>query len=159
MRLLTLSTLLLLSAIGYGQEGLFLRLYNENGKKFQTGYLIETTDSSLILKSSGKLKEIPVTEISQLRLRRSFGHIVLISVLAGGTAMAIAGAGSADPDNWILPMTVAEGLIAGFLLGGGTALAPGALISAARKRPVFEVRRDPQKWKELRLQLQRFLLE
>ena len=91
-----------------------------------------------------------------IKLRRSFGHTVLITSLIAGGTLAIAGAASADPDAWIFGYTVAEGLVAGFATGVATGAVVGSIISGTRNRPVFKIYKSQQNWQRVKEVLKRY---
>ncbi|HEX5654253.1 MAG TPA: hypothetical protein VFX58_14325 [Chitinophagaceae bacterium] len=136
----------------------FIRVFDESGKTIQRGFLQKTTDSSLVMTVHKKTVEIPVTQISILKLRRSFGHTVLVTSLIAAGSLAILGAATADPDAWIFGYTVAEGiasgLISGVLIGG----AAGSIIAGTRNRPVIKLDRKIENWPVARDALRIYLI-
>lgn len=148
---------LLVATISFSQKKTFVRVFDENGKKIQKGFLVATTDSSLTLQLGEKFSEIPINRVSVLKLGRSIGNTILISSLLFGTAFAIAGAVSADPSDLILTYTASEGAAAGFL--GGTALGvlTGSLFYPFNKRPEFKVNQQLIEWVKIKDLLQEYL--
>ena len=153
----TIILLMLLTTTGFSQKGTFVRVFDEKGKKTHKGHLVNTSDSSLIIAANNGTVEIPVTLITSIKLRRSFGHTVLWTSLAVGGAMAIGGAASADPDAWIFPYSAAEGAFAGMVVGsiaGGTI---GSIVSGTRKRPEILVNRKLTNWPDVRAFLKSYM--
>ena len=127
-------------------------------KKTFRGHLQDVTESSVFVMVAGKeMMEVPVSKISMIKLRRSFGHTVLITSLITGATLAIAGAASADPDAWIFGYTVAEGLVAGFVTGAATGVVVGGIISGTRNRPVFKIYRSQENWQRVKNVLQHYV--
>ena len=135
----------------FSQKNTFIRIFNEDGKKTTRGHLQHVTDSSVFVMVAGKeMMEVPVSDINMIKLRRSFGHTVLITSLIAGGTLAIAGAASADPDAWIFGYTVAEGLVAGFVTGVATGAVVGGIISGTRNRPVFKIYKSQENWQRIK---------
>lgn len=146
------------------QTKTLVRVFDEAGNKIYKGYLIQALDSSLVLvKSKGypllktlenqldlsknmKTYEIPITKIAIIKLRRSFGHTVLISSLVLGASFAIFGAATADPSAWLFSYTAGEGALAGFIFGAASGALTGSIIAGTRSRPVFKINRSQERW-------------
>ena len=149
---------LIYAVSAFSQKNTFIRIFDEEGKKTFRGHLQHVTDSSVFVMVAGKeMMEVPVSKISMIKLRRSFGHTVLITSLITGATLAIAGAASADPDAWIFGYTVAEGLVAGFVTGAATGVVVGGIISGTRNRPVFKIYRSQENWQRVKNVLQRYV--
>jgi hypothetical protein len=156
-----LASLLLFLILGQvdAQKRTYIRVYDEVGKKIFRGFIQRVSDSSLtILDGSKKTVEVPASMITSLRLKRSFGHTVLITSLIAGGTMAIMGAASADPDAWIFAYGAAEGALMGLVAGGVSGAALGSIISGTQKRPIFKIDRNPENWKKAKLILERYIL-
>ena len=140
------------------QKRTYVRVYDEVGKKIFRGFILRVSDSSLtILDGSKKSVEVPASMITSLRLKRSFGHTVLISSLIAGATLAVMGAASADPDAWIFAYSAAEGALMGLVVGGISGAAMGSIISGTQKRPVFKIERDLGNWKKVKLIMERYI--
>lgn len=135
----------------------FVRIFDEKGKKSYTGLLTQTTDNSIFIFQKNKSVEVPVSQITTIKLRRSFGHTVLITSLIGGVSLAILGAASADPDAWIFGYTASEGIAAGLLLGIPAGAAVGSIIAGTRKRPEFKINQNQGDWLKAKLVLDSYL--
>ncbi len=135
----------------------FVRIFNENGSKTHTGHLIQTTDSSIFIIEKQSSVEILSSQITTIKLKRSFGHTVLISTLIGGGVVAILGAASADPDAWIFGYTAGEGAVAGLILGGSVGAATGSIIAGTQNRPIFKINQNKENWLKARPVLDSYL--
>ena len=155
--ILSISLILLLAMTAQSQKRTFVRIFDERGKKIHSGFFAGTSDSSVIILKSNNEFEIPISQISTIKLRRSFGHTVLITSIIAGSAMAIFGIATADPDAWIFGYTAGEGAIAGLLLGAGTGIVTGSIIAGTRNRPVFMINKNPEQWIKARILLKPYL--
>lgn len=122
----------------------FVRIFNE--KKIHSGTLVQTTDSSMFIIEKHKSVEVPLSQIKTIKLKRSFGHTILITTLIGGAVVAILGAASAEPDALILAYTAGEGALAGLILGSGSGIVVGSIIAGTKSRPVFNVTQNRVNW-------------
>lgn len=139
-----------------GKE-LFVRIFDEKGKKNYSGFLTQTTDNSIFIIQKNKSVEIPVSQITSIKLRRSFGHTVLITSLIGGAGLAILGAATAQPDAFIFGYTAGEGIASGLLLGIPAGAAIGSIIAGTRKRPIFKINQNQADWLKARPVLDSYL--
>ncbi|MEO5946785.1 MAG: hypothetical protein ABIP79_08215 [Chitinophagaceae bacterium] len=135
----------------------FVRIFDEKGKKSYTGFLTQTTDNSIFIFQKNKSVEVPVSKITTIKLRRSFGHTVLITSLIGGAAFAIIGAATAEPDALIFGYTAGEGIAAGLLLGIPAGAAVGSIIAGTRNRPIFTINQNQEDWQKARQVLDSYL--
>ncbi|MEN3325079.1 hypothetical protein VP395_15180 [Mariniflexile soesokkakense] len=127
-------------------HSIFVRVYNLEGKKISKGSIVFINDSILGLKNSIEKKKISLKEIGFIKTKRSAGSNVLIGVLAGTTIGAIAGASSADPDDWFLPYTAGEGAV---IFGGIGALGGGIIggfTALPKKVETYIINGDKDKW-------------
>ena len=151
------AVLLSLATYAIAQQGPFVRVYNEAGKKTHKGYLLQTSDTSLIISLDNENIEVPVSQITTIKLKRSFGHTLAIATLIGAGSMAILGAATADPDAWIFGYTVAEGVAAGLIAGSASGAVVGAVIAGSKHRPVFKINGNLENWNTTRKVLQTYL--
>ncbi|HEX6192346.1 MAG TPA: hypothetical protein VFZ42_08275 [Chitinophagaceae bacterium] len=141
----------------FSQKNTFIRVFSDDGNKIVRGHLQHVTDTSVFVMTAGKkMIEIPVSKIHLLKLRRSFGHTVLITTLIAGGTLAIAGAATADPDAWIFGYSVAEGIAAGLATGVVTGVVAGSLIAGTRNRPVFKIYKNQENWQRVKDVLKRY---
>lgn len=146
------------STIAQGQKRTFLRIFNEEGRKTQKGFLRALSDSGLtLLTEEKKLVTVPLSEIHTIKLKRSFGHTVMITSLIAAGACGILGAASADPEAWIFGYSAAEGALLGITAGAAGGIALGSIISGTINRPVFNIQKDPENWNKVRDVLTRYL--
>lgn len=168
MKSLLISVSLFIVTAAQSQTKTFVRIFDEAGKKIYKGYLIQTLDSSLVLlkskdypllktlenhltlsKNDTKTYEIPITKIASIKLRRSFGHTVLMTSLIAAGSFAILGAVSTlattdDPTGIVLD-SPALGFI--FIAASGASGAlTGSIIAGTRSRPVFKINRSQERW-------------
>ena len=155
--ILSISLILLLTMTAQSQKKTFVRIFDEGGKKTHSGFLVGTLDSSVIILKSNNEFEIPITQISTIKLRRSFGHTVLVTSIISGTAMALFGMVTADPDAWVFGYTAGEGAIAGLIFGAGTGVVAGSVIAGTRNRPVFNINMNPEQWMKARILLKPYI--
>ena len=145
--LITLSLIILATMATHAQKKMFIRVFNEEGKKTHKGFIHEVSDSSLTLSTEQKgLLTIPISQITTLKLKRSFGHVVLITTAITAGSAAVLGAASADPDAWIFAYTAGEGIAMGLLAGSAAGIALGSVISGTINRPVFNIGKKIENW-------------
>jgi len=135
----------------------FVRIFDATGKKIYNGFLMQTTDNSIFIIQKEKSVEIPISQITTIKLKRSFGHTVLITSLIGGASLAILGAASADPDAWFAPTTAGDGIAAGLLFGVGSGAAIGSIIAGTKSKPVFKINQNQADWLKARSVLDSYL--
>lgn len=141
----------------FGQEKVnknkvFIRGYNEEGKKFAKGIFLATTDTTLLMERKGKSIPIPVRDIGKIKTKHSAGHNVLAGAAFVAAPAAILGAISADPDDF-LGYTAGEGLMGGALIGGGIGAAIGGLTVLFKNSNTYEINGNLHKWKAFQEQL------
>jgi len=155
--IITICAWLTLTLVANSQKTIFLRVYNETGKKIQNGFLRSVSDSSLTIQNSGITTEVPASKISMIKVKRSFGHTVAISSGIGAAGFAIFGAATADPDAWIFGYTAGEGAAAGFIFGALAGATVGSIIGATNKRPVLRINMSQKEWMKARSALSYYL--
>ena len=155
--IITICAWLALTLVANSQKTIFLRVYDETGKKIQKGSLRSVSDSSLTIESGGKITEVPASKISVIKVKRSFGHTVAISSGIGAAGFAIFGAATADPDAWVLGYTAGEGAAVGFIFGALAGATVGSIIGATSKKPVLRINMDHKEWMKARSALSYYL--
>ena len=118
-------------------SGIFVRVYNMEGKKINKGYFQLISDTILGLKKEQKIAQINVTDIGFIKTKRSAGHNVLIGSAIGGGTLAGLGAATADPDAWIFGYTAGEGFVAGAILGGSAGAAIGGITALFKNTSTY----------------------
>lgn len=94
--LLVIISLFLFVKISAQESNVFIRTYNNQGKKIARGKVLKITDSTLILKKRGKSLIISSKDISYLKIKRSHGHAALIGAIPGIALMLISSVGKND---------------------------------------------------------------
>ena len=142
---ITICTWLTIAVAGHSQKTIFIRVFDESGKKIHKGFLSQVSDTSLTIRNGEKKLEVPVSKISGIKIKRSFGHTVLISSLIGAAGFSIFGAATAEPDAWF-SYSVGEGAAAGFIVGALTGGAVGSIVAATNKKPILQINMDQKEW-------------
>jgi len=153
-----LPAFLFLASFSYqvcGQNTIFLRASDLNGKKLVKGHFLMATDTSLQVKTGGgDTVTVFINRIGTIKTRRSAGHNVLMGSLTGIGVGAILGALSADPDASFLSYTAGEGAAAGALVGLPVgAIVGGITIFFKKKSKVFLINGRKEEWKGAQLYL------
>lgn len=124
------------------QKGIFVRVYNLNGKKVAKGYIQSVDQESVTVVLRGKSTELPVVEIGKLRLKRSYGNAVVKGTFTGLALGAVLGVAYASVDD---SFSSDIGLVA-LPAGGafyGTVI--GAIISIFKKPVEVEINGQSEK--------------
>lgn len=128
-------------------ENLFVRVYNLQGEKINKGKIISVSDTLLKLKGNSKIVEINVKDIGLIITKHSAGNNVLVGSLIGVATGALIGAASANPDDFLLPVTAGEGALIGVIFGAPVGAGIGGLTSLFKKSKTFIISGDNSKWK------------
>jgi hypothetical protein len=155
--IITIYAWLALTLNANSQKTIFLRVFDETGKKIESGFLRSVSDSSLTIQNGEKITEVLVSKISVIKVKRSFGHTVAISSGIGAAGFAIFGAATADPEAWIYGYTAGEGAAIGFIFGAITGATVGSIIGAANKKPVLQINMNQEKWMKAKSALSYYL--
>lgn len=142
-QILTILFVLLITAAAQAQKKTFVRIFDQVGSKIHKGFLYSTSNSSLTILQNKKEVEIPISQIGIIKLKRSFGHTLLISSLIGGVSFALIVAATADPDSWLFAYSAGEGALAGLVGGAAIGLITGGIVGGTTNRPVFIVNGKP----------------
>lgn len=118
----------------------FVRVYNQFGKKIAKGKILTITDSTLVLKKESNSVTIPSNEITYLITKRTNSHNVLIGAGAG-LGLGIIGMTSSN-DGW---GSVAHFLFTPIYMGLGSGI--GYLTSLFKDPIQYTIAGDPAKWK------------
>lgn len=143
------------------QKSVFIRMYDANVRLLTKGYVLKATDTSLQLKLSKRdTIIIPMAKIGIIKTKHSAGHSILIGAAAGAIPFGIIGYASGDHrvnDNTLggafhdlFIITPAEGLVMGFLVGGGAGAAVSALTTLIKKPKTFIINGNQERWKEFK---------
>jgi hypothetical protein len=168
MKSLLLSVSLFIVLTAQSQRETFVRIIDDHGKTIHKGFLIKTSDSSLTLSLSKNETtfEIPVSKINTIKLRRSFGHTLLLSTLIVTVPFAIIAA--TDNNSESSTTSLATGAYftgvdyssstAGILaIGAGLGAAAGGIIGGTRSRPSYKVNMNLKQWMKVKPLLNNYL--
>ena len=151
-RLLTFLFVIVICQQVCAQKTIFVRVYNLNGKKINTGRVLAITDSSLQIKGESKdTFNVSINSIGTIKTKRSTGHNVLMGSLLGAGAFAIAGVATADPNDEIVSWSAGEGVLAGIVVGAPIGAAVGGITAAFKKIKTFEINGSTEKWKAFQI--------
>ncbi len=123
----------------------FIRIYNDHGKKISKGTIEYTTESAIVIVTKNKmLEQLSVREISFIKTKRSFG-----AGIVAGSAMGMlisAGAVTKSDADWN-----EKGI--GVLVGTAAGALAGTIVGIATKKEKFIIKGSIEKWKLVRQQL------
>ncbi len=133
-------------------KGMFVRVYNLEGKKISKGKLIFVSDTLLILKHNSKFNNLNPMDIGYIKTKRSGGHNVLIGAAIGATTVSVISIASIDPDDgyfiWdATPDNVGEALAVGVVGGGTTGAAIGGITIFFKNSKTFIINGEESNWK------------
>jgi hypothetical protein len=146
-KLIPFLLLILLSVQAGAQKKLFVRVYDNDGKRIKNGFVVGTTDSSLRLLKNKDTIDLPISGFSFLKTKRSAGNNLLVGSMIGAGTFGFIGIASANPDDF-LGYTAAEGFSAGVLIGAPAGAAIGGLTALLKNSRTFTMNGDKQKWRE-----------
>ncbi|APG59893.1 hypothetical protein [Christiangramia salexigens] len=151
MRDLVLAFALLFSLYVTAQERskypeVFLRVYDQQGKKIAKGRILTLNANSLELQRKKMNQHIPVSGIGYIKTRHAPGNNVLIGATAGATTLAIAGVASADPDAFIFGYNEGEGAAAGAIVGSIVGAAFGGLTALFKRSKTYQITGKDSQW-------------
>ena len=121
---------------GTENKGMFLRIYNMEGKKINKGHFRFINDSILGIWRYKKLVQLHVRDIGKIKTKRSAGNNVLVGSLIGGTTLAIVGAATSEqktetgyfPYLGTYEYTTGNSPGDGAAIGGFTGILGGSLV-------------------------------
>jgi hypothetical protein len=135
----------------FAQKATLVRVYDLNGKKIAVGKILTTTDTSVQLRVMiGDTIDLPIPGVGKLKTRRSAGHNILVTSLAGAVALAILGAATAQPDAMLFDYSAGEGAAVGAILGLPLGAAIGGLSMLFKKVKIYPIKGNLQYWKTVR---------
>lgn len=151
MKNVILAIALILSMNVFAQTGseisnVFIRVYNLEGKKIAKGKILSILGSSIQLTRKNELQEIPLNRIGSIKTKHSAGNNVLIGTAVGASVMAVAGASTAEPDEF-LGYTAGEGAAGGAILGGAAGAAFGGITILFKRSRKYVINGDKEKLK------------
>jgi hypothetical protein len=124
------------------KDGIFVRVYNLNGKKVAKGYIQSVDRESVTVVLRGKSTELPVAEIGKLRLKRSYGNAIVRGTYTGLGIGAVLGVAYAAADDSFSSDLGLVALPAGGAFYGGVI---GAIIGIFRKPVEVEINGQSEK--------------
>jgi len=151
-KLCTLFFTLLLIDAAHAQQT-FMRIYNTNGHKFQKGYFIRATDSSVFIYRKEGIVEVPATRIGYIKTKRSVVHSVLVVALAGAVPISVLGTapGKPLPHNDNLYTATKDTLLftpaSAVTTGSITNIPAGGLPAANTRRTTFTINGNIDTWR------------
>ncbi len=133
--------------VNFGKPGVFVRVFDLQGKKIGKGRITLLTDNNVTLQAKRENGPtlIQMSEIGYIRTHRSGGHNLLIGAAAGAGAFAMIGVATADPDEF-LGYSAAEGALAGAVIGGTAGSVIGALTILFKKSENHTIDGNADKW-------------
>ena len=116
-------------------RNIFVRVYNQEGKKIGKGFLKSVTDSTLILAFNKHSKSIPIKTIKTIKTKHSTGNNILVGSGTGAVIGTAIGVSTANSDS----LSQAAGTIFGF--GGGAAAGAlvGGVIAITKKKKTYNI--------------------
>lgn len=123
----------------------FVRIYNMEGKKINKGTIYSISESSLQLTTKKGITEINLIDIGLIKTKHSEGNNILWGSTIGASTLALAGAASASPDDW-LGWTAGEGVAAGIIFGAPIGGAIGGLTILFKKSDTYIINGQASNW-------------
>ena len=125
------------------KDNLFVRIYDQNGKKFEKGKILSMSQDTLYLFRNKAVRSIGVDRIGIIKTKRSVGHNAAIGAATGGVVLGLTGVALGSDDGWFEREHLgAAGLVFGSVAGAGI----GALSGAFKNPKTFIINGDPQNW-------------
>jgi hypothetical protein len=149
MKKLLIVMIIILACDGViAKSQLFVRVFQLNGEIQARGFVIEATDSSLILSNntSGNLN-INYSNISRIITSRTAGHNVVIGSLLTAFTMGVAGAAIAEPGDLGTGFSSGEGFALGVIFGIPIGAVLGGASALLKNRNVFEINGNLDNWR------------
>jgi hypothetical protein len=164
-----LSLLVFLELHVNAQKKIFVRIRSIGSSTTIKGLYSGHTDSALIILSKQQIDTIYYLNIQQIKTRRSAGHNILLSSVAG----AIAGTATGlithkeppppDPNCQLCPIidlvfggytTKGQDAVFGAIVGAAAGTAAGTIIGLAKRKETLIVAGDFQKWKIIKTRIE-----
>lgn len=123
----------------YGQ--LFVRIYNDKGKKILKGTIDYATDSFIVIVRKNKVQELLfIKEIAFIKTKKSFGSYI-VGGAAAGIIISVTSTVELGAEWESIPLGTAAGTFAGTICGMVT------------KREKFIIKGSIEKWKPVKYTL------
>ena len=116
----------------------FVRVYNNEGRKIAKGKILNITDDAIILKKGSSPITIPIKDIMYIKTKRTYGHNMLIGGLVGA--------------GYVLTQVAGEGEYAAVI---GVILTPvfaavgsgiGYITALFKNSQHYSIQGNPAKW-------------
>lgn len=124
----------------------FVRVYDSSGEKIEKGKMLEITDTALILKKGNKSIQIPLSNISYIKSKRTNGHNVLIGAIGGSVlGVAVVSGSSSGSGGGFAAVSKGISIVVAILLpalGSGI----GYLTTIFKKSTHYSIDGNPIKW-------------
>lgn len=129
---------------------IFIRIYNDAGKKIGKGTIVNASDTSVeIMNNDNESRIFLITEIAYIKTKRSLGASIATGVAAGTIIPALITKGLLDDADYsnteawrVIGITLASGIIAGTVAGG--------VAGIVTKRKKFYIGKSVEKWIQVR---------
>jgi RNase P/RNase MRP subunit p29 len=121
---------------------IFVRVYNEFGKKIAKGKIMQITDSTLVLKKGSSSITIPSSDITYLKTKRGPGHNVAIG---GALAVSAVLVGDIATPNAAGSSILAVIVFSPIIFGIGSAV--GWVTTLFKNSTQYTFAGDQVKWK------------
>jgi len=129
---------------------IFIRIYNQDGKKINKGTIKSIFESSIELYLRGKTISVPLEKIGKIKTKRSGGNNVAKGALIGGGTFALFGLLSGDDDPGIISFSSTDkgavGLIGGSVIGAGI----GGITTIFKKTNLYIIEGNEMKLKDFK---------
>ncbi|ETN94635.1 hypothetical protein [Zhouia amylolytica] len=126
--------------------GPFIRVFNLDGQKIANGKIVSMTTDTLRLYSAKKVRDIPLEKIGLIKTKRAMGHTIGLGAAVG----CILGGVAAYAGDDGLFMSRGEFAVAGGILGAAAGTATGSVIAITKKRKVYVINGDKNRWELFR---------
>ena len=126
----------------FSQTNTFIRVYDLNDQKFVKGHLQNISDSFISITKPGKtdLIKIHYSKIGSIRLKRSFGHKVIMATVYSGISGGLIGAATASSGGLCFICTPTEGLLAGSFGGAVTGAVVASILGGIKSMNAIKIK-------------------
>ncbi|TRO64508.1 hypothetical protein [Christiangramia sabulilitoris] len=131
----------------FDKPKIFVRVYDMQGNKIGKGKISAISENSLQLSRHKKTADFPLSNIGQIRTKRSIGNNFATGAMIGAVAVGILGAVFAEPDSGWFSYTAGEGAGAGIIAGGILGAGVGGLSIVFKNAKSYRINANPEQWK------------
>ena len=118
-------------------QDIFIRIYNQDGKKIAKGKLVSVNDSTLFLNLNGQRKTVPLASITTIKTKRSGGNNVAVGAGIGTVVFGVIGAISLGNDPFWNDSSLGAGL--GAIAGAPAGAIAGAIVASYKKKKIYSI--------------------